>query len=107
MKDFKETTHKLGKSRIIKVGLIGLICLMSIQGAAFFLMYKAFQAIPEATELELQAVESYIAILGSINIVGAVGTIITAIIARYGFREMTGNMGAGMPVRNESDHGGI
>lgn len=97
-REHKPTTNRLMNSRVIKVGLIGILCLMVIQGISWGIVWwivrqmaaGGFDLSPESgyAPILLQLVE----ILGGVSVVAAIGTIVTALIARYGLRESTGNL---------------
>ena len=97
MKEYKPTTNKLNKSRLIKVGLIGVFSLLLIQGVSWGFMLYILKGIQSGLyDLKIESISiilgKYLDILGAVNVVAGIGTIITAIIARYGLREMTGNL---------------
>ena len=94
---FKKTTNKLRESRLIKFALIGICIILFLKVLSLALSFyiivnlnnKGFPGVSENT-INM--------IIGSLNVkgTGAIATITTAIIARYGFRESTGNIAVGM-----------
>jgi hypothetical protein len=97
--DYKETTNRLGNSRIIKIAIIGVSVLLLIRGLSYIL---AMWVVRQIVMIDQTAVEKIIALqriaelLLGVSVVGAIGTIITAVIARYGAREATRNIGEGL-----------
>lgn len=93
------TTNKIFSSRIIKFALIGIFCLMVIKGVNLWLYTWITNMVASGIFMENEVSEEILLkILGilDIGIVGGITTIVTAVIARYGLRESTGNIGAGM-----------
>ena len=104
--EYKDTTSKLWKSRLIKFSLIAIGCLMIIWGYSQVMIYWIMNGI--ATGLWDMTIESVsVAVADTlhdyrvVSVITAIATITTAVIARYGIRETTGNLGAGMIGRQE------
>lgn len=85
--------RKIGSSRILKVTLIvvaALIAVWSIStGMIFYLTCLA--AKTDVTEGQLALIQS-VAELLKVDIVGAITTVVSFCIARYGLRETTANL---------------
>lgn len=100
--EYPSTTHRLTDSRMIKVALIGVATLMLVQAAAYgFALWVTRQIVlmaPEAT-VKITALQRIAELLLGVSAIGAIGTIITAVIARYGAREATRNIGEGMAAK--------
>ena len=95
MSEYNKTTNKLHESRLIKLALIGVSILVGIRVASYGI---AIWIVREITVCEgvdkIEALERVAELILNVGVVGAIATIITAIIARYGAREATRNLGA-------------
>lgn len=95
--DFKSTTNKLKASRIIKFALMSILAIMLIKGIAYGISFWILLTLKnsgfgEGSETIILKILEVL----DVQAVPAIGTISTAVIARYAFRESTGNIGAGM-----------
>lgn len=84
---------KIGSSRILKVTLIVVAALIVIwcisAGMIFYLTCLA--AEPSISEGQLALIQSVVESL-KVDIVGAITTVVSFCIARYGLRETTANL---------------
>jgi len=94
--EYKPTTNKLTESRMIKFALIGIAVLLVVQIIAYGFSWWVAQQIIEAEPEKVAALQRIAEILLGIPGGGGIATIITAVVARYGLREATGNLGEGM-----------
>ena len=85
--DYKTTTNKLGSSRLLKLTLIGIGTLLFVKLLSYLMI--GWIIYLTSTNIELEKVRIYLNIIDILNVpvAGAIATIITAIIARYGVRE--------------------
>ena len=87
-----DLNHKLSSSRLLKLVLIGIISLLGIK--LIFFGFSIWITTLISNEINDVKITSYLKILEALNvsISGAIATIITAAIARYGIREATKNL---------------
>lgn len=85
--------RKISSSRILKVTLIIVAALIAIWGIStgmiFYLTCLAAKA--DISERQLALIQSVVELL-KVDIVGAITTIVSFCIARYGLRETTANL---------------
>lgn len=107
---YKQTTNKLFQSRLIKFAFIGIVFLVLLRLLSFIMtawLVLIIQNLEQTEEFKMDALIR-IADLLAIPVAGSIATIVTAIIARYGLRESSGNIASGMLKENEThiDYGG-
>jgi len=85
--DFKQTTNKLGSSRLLKLALIGIGTLLFIKIMSYTLI--AWIIFLSSSSVDPKTVEAYGKIVDVIDVPISTGisAIVVAIIGRYGFRE--------------------
>jgi len=85
-------SKKISSSRLLRLVLVGIITLLGIKIIYFGFSVWVIRLIE--VETSENKVSQYIRILDimSVSISGAIATIITAAIARYGLREATRNI---------------
>jgi hypothetical protein len=93
MTPWPPTTNRLDSSRLIKVGLIGVGALLVIYfGNSILIAWIAWRIMHGASAEELDGV---VTALNTGTLAAGVTTIVTAVIARYGLREVTQNLRGG------------
>ena len=101
---YKQTTNKLFQSRLIKFAIIGIVFLVLLRIISFIMtawLVLIIQNLEQTEEFKIDALIR-IADLLAIPVAGSIATIVTAIIARYGLRESSGNIANGMLKENET-----
>lgn len=85
--------RKISSSRILKVTLIVVAALIAVWGIStgmiFYLTCLATKT--DITERQLALIQSVVELL-KVDIVGAITTVVSFCIARYGLRETTANL---------------
>jgi len=94
--DYKPTTNRLGDSRIIKFAVIGIAAIIIVQIAAYGIGVWVTRLLSVAEENRITALQRVAEILFGIPGSAGIAGIVTAVIARYGLREATGNIGEGI-----------
>lgn len=91
-------SNKISSSRLLKLVLIGIISLLGMK--LIFFSFSIWITILISNEVDPIKITSYLKILEalSVTVAGAIATIITAAIARYGLREATKNIT--LPINN-------
>ena len=84
---------KIGSSRILKVTLIVVAALIAIWGISTGMIFylTCLAAKTDVNEGQLALIQSVTGLL-KVDIVGAVTTVVSFCIARYGLRETTANL---------------
>lgn len=105
--NYKETTNKLGTSRIIKFALIGIGILLFLRMVSFGLTSWLIVLVKDLDYGEQFKVDAYLRIVDllTVPVSGAIATIITAVIARYGLREASGNVAEGIIHKQDKFEG--
>ena len=96
---YNTTSNRLFSSRIIKFALIGILALLLVKGVNLYLYHWVTNLIISGAFEDANISEGILLKILSmvdVGIVGGISTIVTAVIARYGLRESTGNIGSGM-----------
>ena len=85
--------RKIGSSRILKVTLIVVAALIAVWGISTGMIFylTCLAAKTDVTEGQLALIQS-VAELLKVDIVGAITTVVSFCIARYGLRETTANL---------------
>ena len=86
-------TGKIGSSRILKVTLIVVAALIAIWGISTGMIFylTCLAAKTDVNEGQLALIQSVTGLL-KVDIVGAITTVVSFCIARYGLRETTANL---------------
>lgn len=84
---------KIGSSRILKVTLIVVVALIAIWGISTGMIFylTCLAAKTDVNEEQLALIQSVTGLL-KVDIVGAITTVVSFCIARYGLRETTANL---------------
>ena len=84
---------KIGSSRILKVTLIVVAALIAIWGISTGMIFylTCLAAKTDVNEGQLALIQSVTGLL-KVDIVGAITTVVSFCIARYGLRETTANL---------------
>lgn len=84
---------KIGSSRILKVTLIVVAALIAIWGISTGMIFylTCLAAKTDVNEGQLALIQSVTELL-KVDIVGAITTVVSFCIARYGLRETTANL---------------
>ena len=84
---------KIGSSRILKVTLIVVAALIAIWGVSTGMIFylTCLAAKTDVNEGQLALIQSVTELL-KVDIVGAITTVVSFCIARYGLRETTANL---------------
>ena len=84
---------KIGSSRILKVTLIVVVALIAIWGISTGMIFylTCLAAKTDVNEGQLALIQSVTELL-KVDIVGAITTVVSFCIARYGLRETTANL---------------
>ena len=84
---------KIGSSRILKVTLIVVATLIAIWGISTGMIFylTCLAAKTDVNEGQLALIQSVTGLL-KVDIVGAITTVVSFCIARYGLRETTANL---------------
>ena len=84
---------KIGSSRILKVTLIVVAVLIAIWGISTGMIFylTCLAAKTDVNEGQLALIQSVTGLL-KVDIVGAITTVVSFCIARYGLRETTANL---------------
>ena len=84
---------KIGSSRILKVTLIVVAALIAIWGISTGMIFylTCLAAKTDVNEGQLALIQSVAGLL-KVDIVGAITTVVSFCIARYGLRETTANL---------------
>ena len=84
---------KIGSSRILKVTLIVVVALIAIWGISTGMIFylTCLAAKTDVNEGQLALIQSVTGLL-KVDIVGAITTVVSFCIARYGLRETTANL---------------
>ena len=84
---------KIGSSRILKVTLIVVAALIAIWGISTGMIFylNCLAAKTDVNEGQLALIQSVTELL-KVDIVGAITTVVSFCIARYGLRETTANL---------------
>lgn len=84
---------KISSSRILKVTLIVVGALIAIWGISTGMIFylTCLAAKPGASESQIALVQSVVESL-KVDIIGAITTVVSFCIARYGLRETTANL---------------
>ena len=84
---------KIGSSRILKVTLIVVAVLIAIWGISTGMIFylTCLAAKTDVNEEQLALIQSVTGLL-KVDIVGAITTVVSFCIARYGLRETTANL---------------
>ena len=84
---------KIGSSRILKVTLIVVAVLIAIWGISTGMIFylTCLAARTDVNEEQLALIQSVTGLL-KVDIVGAITTVVSFCIARYGLRETTANL---------------
>ena len=84
---------KIGSSRILKVTLIVVAALIAIWGVSTGMIFylTCLAAKTDVNEGQLALIQSVTGLL-KVDIVGAITTVVSFCIARYGLRETTANL---------------
>lgn len=99
---YKATTNKLFNSRIIKFSIFGILILLFLKIISFAMtswLIILINNIEPEYEFKINAFLKIVDLL-TVPISGAIATIITAVIARYGLREASGNVASGIINKN-------
>ena len=106
MMHYKETSNKLSSSRVIKFSLIGIITLIVLRFISFGLTSWLIVLIDRTEPQYIYKIDAFLKLadLLSIPIAAAIATVVTAVVARYGLREATGNVADGM-INKDSTSG--
>ena len=105
MPEYKPTTNKLLSSRLIKFSLIGIGVLFALRTVSFIITVWILMLVKDLTAEDQFKIEAFLKIadLIAIPVAGAIATIITAIIARYGLRESSGNIADGFLHKGDTN----
>lgn len=100
---FKKTTNKLKNSRVIKIALCGIGAILLIKGASLLFTLYMIHALKDGgfEQINDQVLIQIMEVL-NVKATGAIATVTTAVIARYGIRESTSNIAAS----NQENKGG-
>lgn len=93
--DYEKTTNRLSSSRLIKVALITIVTLAAMNLVAFGIIGVCMYLISIGKEIQIEAYTQIVDIMARFSSGGAIATVATALIARYGAREATRNIGIG------------
>jgi len=85
--EYKQTSNKLGSSRLLKLTLIGVISLLGIKLLSYGII--VWVVLLTSKEIDIQKIQVYSTIIDSLNISisGSIAAMVGAVIARYGLRE--------------------
>ena len=85
--------RKISSSRILKVTLIVVAALIAIWGISTGMIFylTCLAAKTDINERQLALIQSVVELL-KVDIVGAITTVVSFCIARYGLRETTANL---------------
>ena len=103
---YQNTTNRLFASRIIKFAVLAILILVLIQAAALagaWWVIREIVQLPTGQPEKVDALQRIAELLLGFSAIGAIATIVTAVIARYGFREATQNIGQGLAKEGEGD----